>query len=291
MVYKEVTLLTRQPMQSELVEKYFNNQCSVEEAELVLKWFDTDEGQQYLKQRLDDDLAHRELSESDAAFDSEALLARLQQKINKHMPTIANNPKRKSWLSVPENSDFPIQNIPFGVFITKDDVITIGSRIGDHAIDLGALQQLGYFEGIELTDDMFMQDTLNDFISDGKKTWRLVRDRIAEIFDVENPKLRDNASHRAVVVCPVNEVEMQLPVLIGDYTDFYSSKEHATNVGKMFRDPANVSGEAFAHAGKKSFEKAKQELIADHILADDETDAIEQQKHHGEERQERVEGQ
>lgn len=156
------------------------------------------------------------------------------------MPTIANNPKRKSWLSVPENSDFPIQNIPFGVFITKDDVITIGSRIGDHAIDLGALQQLGYFEGIELTDDMFMQDTLNDFISDGKKTWRLVRDRIAEIFDAENPKLRDNTSHRAVVVCPVDEVEMQLPVLIGDYTDFYSSKEHATNVGMMFRDPANA---------------------------------------------------
>ncbi|MFN8275333.1 MAG: fumarylacetoacetase [Flavobacteriaceae bacterium] len=156
------------------------------------------------------------------------------------MPTFANNPKRKSWLSVPEDSDFPIQNIPFGVFITKDDVITIGSRIGDHAIDLGALQQLGYFEGIELTDDMFMQDTLNDFISDGKKTWRLVRDRIAQIFDEENPKLRDNKAHRDVVVCPVNEVEMQLPVLIGDYTDFYSSKEHATNVGMMFRDPANA---------------------------------------------------
>ncbi len=156
------------------------------------------------------------------------------------MPTFANNPKRKSWLSVPENSDFPIQNIPFGVFITKDDVITIGSRIGDHAIDLGALQQLGYFEGIELTDDMFMQDTLNDFISDGKKTWRLVRDRIAQIFDEENPKLRDNKAHREVVVCPVDEVEMQLPVLIGDYTDFYSSKEHATNVGMMFRDPANA---------------------------------------------------
>ncbi|MBS7786662.1 fumarylacetoacetase [Flavobacterium sp. CYK-55] len=156
------------------------------------------------------------------------------------MPTTANNPKRKSWLSVPENSDFPIQNIPFGVFITKDDVITIGSRIGDHAIDLGALQQLGYFEGIELTDDMFMQDTLNDFISDGKKTWRLVRDRIAEIFDAENPKLRENTAHKAVVVCPVDEVEMQLPVLIGDYTDFYSSKEHATNVGMMFRDPANA---------------------------------------------------
>ncbi|HSD15624.1 MAG TPA: fumarylacetoacetase [Flavobacterium sp.] len=156
------------------------------------------------------------------------------------MPITANDPHRKSWLHVPENSDFPIQNIPFGVFITKEDVVTIGTRIGDFAVDMGALQQLGYFEGIELTDDMFMQDTLNDFISDGKKTWRLVRNRLADIFDAENPELRDNKSHRDVVVFKIEDVEMQLPVHIGDYTDFYSSKEHATNVGKMFRDPENA---------------------------------------------------
>lgn len=156
------------------------------------------------------------------------------------MPNIANDPQRKSWINVPENSDFPIQNIPFGVFITKEDVITIGTRIGNCAIDMGALQQLGYFEGIELTDDMFMQDTLNDFISDGKKTWRLVRNRLAELFDETNPTLRDNKEHREVVIFSVDDIEMLLPVQIGDYTDFYSSKEHATNVGKMFRDPENA---------------------------------------------------
>ena len=156
------------------------------------------------------------------------------------MPITANNPNRKSWLDVPVDSDFPIQNIPFGVFLTKENIVTVGTRIGDYAIDLGALQQLNYFEGIELTDDMFMQDTLNDFISDGKKTWRLVRNRIADIFDETNPKLRDNDKHKEVVVFKISEVEMQLPVLIGDYTDFYSSKEHATNVGKMFRDPENA---------------------------------------------------
>ena len=156
------------------------------------------------------------------------------------MPNIANDPLRKSWINVPENSDFPIQNIPFGVFITKEDVITIGTRIGNCAIDMGALQQLGYFEGIELTDDMFMQDTLNDFISDGKKTWRLVRNRLAELFDETNPTLRDNKNHREVVIFKVEDIEMLLPVQIGDYTDFYSSKEHATNVGKMFRDPENA---------------------------------------------------
>ena len=156
------------------------------------------------------------------------------------MSITANDTKRKSWLEVPENSDFPIQNIPFGVFLTTENVVTVGTRIGDFAIDLGALQQLNYFEGIELTDDMFMQDTLNDFISDGKKTWRLVRNRIADLFDNENPKLRDITKHRDIVIFNMEEVEMQLPVLIGDYTDFYSSKEHATNVGKMFRDPENA---------------------------------------------------
>ncbi|UQD57241.1 fumarylacetoacetase [Flavobacterium sp. K5-23] len=156
------------------------------------------------------------------------------------MSITANDTNRKSWLQVPENSDFPIQNIPFGVFLTKEDVVTVGTRIGDSAIDLGALQQLNYFKGIELTDDMFMQDTLNDFISDGQKTWRLVRNRIADLFDAKNPELRDNAKHRDIIIFNMADVEMQLPVLIGDYTDFYSSKEHATNVGTMFRDPDNA---------------------------------------------------
>jgi len=156
------------------------------------------------------------------------------------MPITANDPNRKSWLEVANDSDFPIQNIPFGVFLTRENVVTVGTRIGNYAIDLGALQQLNYFEDIELTDDMFMQDTLNDFISDGKKTWRLVRNRIAEIFDAKNPKLRDNDKHKKIIIFNIDEVEMQLPVLIGDYTDFYSSKEHATNVGMMFRDPANA---------------------------------------------------
>jgi fumarylacetoacetase len=99
---------------------------------------------------------------------------------------------------------------------------------------------LGYFEGIPLTDDIFLQDTLNDFISDGKKTWRLVRNRIADIFDIENEQLKNNTDDREAIIFHVNDVEMQLPVQIGDYTDFYSSIEHATNVGTMFRDPDNA---------------------------------------------------
>ena len=152
----------------------------------------------------------------------------------------ANNTNRESWLTVHKDSDFPIQNIPFGVFLTRDDIITIGTRIGDFAIDLGALHQLGYFKDIPLTDDIFLQDTLNDFIADGRITWRLVRNRIAEIFDTTNRELRDNTEHKNRIIFRMDEVEMQLPVAIGDYTDFYASKEHATNVGSLFRDPENA---------------------------------------------------
>ena len=84
---------------------------------------------------------------------------------------------------------------------------------------------------------IFLQDSLNDFIADGRKTWRLVRNRIAEIFDVTKGGLRDHKVHRAEVIFRLDEIEMLLPVNVGDYTDFYASKEHATNVGTLFRDP------------------------------------------------------
>ena len=156
------------------------------------------------------------------------------------MSNFANNPDRSSWLHVDPYSDFPIQNIPFGVFLTRDDIVTIGTRIGDTAIDLGALHQLGYFDEIPLTDDIFLQDTLNDFIADGRQTWRAVRNRIAEIFDADNSILKSNVKHKDIVLFRLDEIEMQLPVQIGDYTDFYASREHATNVGTMFRGKENA---------------------------------------------------
>lgn len=152
----------------------------------------------------------------------------------------ANDPNRKTWLDIASDTDFPIQNIPFGVFLTSNDIVTIGTRIGDYAIDLAAMHQLGYFKGIDLTDDIFLQDTLNDFISSGRKTWRAVRNRIAEVFDENNSELKNNESHKEHILFTLEDVEMQLPVEIGDYTDFYSSKEHATNVGTMFRGKENA---------------------------------------------------
>ena len=156
------------------------------------------------------------------------------------MTLLANDPSRKSWIPVPAGSDFPIQNLPFGVFIPEDDIITTGTRIGDTAIDLSVLHQLGYFDGIDLPDDVFLQDTLNDFIALGRPVWRAVRNRLAEIFNENNDALKGNVAHQNKALFPVSQVQMLMPVFVQDYTDFYSSIEHATNVGKMFRDPDNA---------------------------------------------------
>ena len=149
----------------------------------------------------------------------------------------ANDPNRKSWIEVTSQSDFPIQNIPFGIFKTSDKTICVGSRIGDYAIDLNALLKLNYFDGISLDRDIFNKETLNDFLKLGKPIWRQVRDRIAEIFDSNNAM---DESHKTVILSKINEVEMLMPVKVGDYTDFYSSRQHAYNVGCMFRDPNNA---------------------------------------------------
>lgn len=152
----------------------------------------------------------------------------------------ANDPNRKSWIRVDEGSDFPIQNIPFGVFKPIYGEARVGSRIGDTAIDLASLQNLGYFEALGLPEGIFAQDSLNDFLKLPKSTWRSVRDTISTIFEESNTKLRDDVNHQSKVCIPVQSVTMQMPVVVGDYTDFYSSRDHATNVGTMFRDPDNA---------------------------------------------------
>lgn len=115
------------------------------------------------------------------------------------MPNFANNLNRVSWLHVDTHSDFSIQKIPFGVFLNRDDFTIFGSRIGDTAIDLTALHQLGYFMGIPSTDNIFLQDTLNDFIAESRKTWQAFRNRIAELFDVNNNLLKSNKKDKKAI--------------------------------------------------------------------------------------------
>ncbi|HRX30216.1 MAG TPA: fumarylacetoacetase, partial [Saprospiraceae bacterium] len=140
-----------------------------------------------------------------------------------------------TWMDVPSGSDFSIYNIPFGIY-SKAGEKRIGSRIGDMVIDLESCVKLNIFAGVELPDRIWRTGYLNEFIELGKATTRAVRSKIQEALCDENSILK-KAPH---VFIPISEVEMHLPVRIGDYTDFYSSIEHATNVGKMFRDPDNA---------------------------------------------------
>ncbi|MGV3612058.1 MAG: fumarylacetoacetase [Fluviicola sp.] len=152
----------------------------------------------------------------------------------------ANNPALKSWIEVPSHSDFPIQNLPFGVVRSENLTPRVASRIGDKVIDLKTLHVLGYLENLPFELSDFDTDSLNPMMKKGKKAVRDLRNRLSKLFDSNFADLQKNEQHVAQVLLPVENVSMCMPVQIGDYTDFYSSREHATNVGTMFRDPANA---------------------------------------------------
>ncbi len=151
----------------------------------------------------------------------------------------ANNPKIKSWLEIPADSDFSIQNIPFGVFKYKNNAPKVCTRIGDLIIDLAKANDLGYFADLRIPKSVFRNTYLNDFMALGKKTTRAVRDRISDLFN-KRVKKWNSRDLIADFSYPAEQVSMLLPVKVGDYTDFYSSIEHATNLGKLFRDPKNA---------------------------------------------------
>ena len=151
----------------------------------------------------------------------------------------ANDPELRSWVDVPAGSDFPIQNLPFGCGYRNDEPATAWSRIGDHAIDLNLLAEAGLLPESPLQGTTVYLNHLNGFLLDPTFP-RAVRQRLSEL-------LRDdahmNGTHRETLrkaLVQVSELTMEVPVLIGDYTDFYSSRQHAYNVGCMFRDPANA---------------------------------------------------
>ncbi len=152
----------------------------------------------------------------------------------------ANNPALRSWIDIPKGSDFPIQNLPFGIFKTSYLSAVAGVAIGNYVLDLVYLHEHGFFDGLGLPSGIFNQKYLNDFIALGKKKTREVRERISELLQHDNDELKLNVGARELALIPMDEVQMLLPVKISNYTDFYSSEEHAFNVGSMFRDPKNA---------------------------------------------------
>jgi fumarylacetoacetase len=147
------------------------------------------------------------------------------------------DPTLRSFIDVPAESHFPIQNLPYGVFRRRaDGRSSVGVAIGEFVLDLTELELCGPLPCV----DVFGRPSLNHFMSLGPTLWKDVRETVSRLLRADVPDLRDDAAMRERVLVPATDVDMLLPVEIGDYTDYYSSREHATNVGTMLRGADNA---------------------------------------------------
>lgn len=152
----------------------------------------------------------------------------------------ASNPKKRSWVDSANapHSDFPIQNLPFGVFSGRENTTPrLGTAIGDYVIDLSVLEKEGL---LTCAPGVFARSTLNDFLACGRAVWREVRATLSSLLDAHEGRFRDDTKLCAKALLLQADTTMHMPVDVRGYTDFYSSIEHATNVGSMFRDPKNA---------------------------------------------------
>jgi fumarylacetoacetase len=145
-------------------------------------------------------------------------------------------PNPTPWLNIPPDSDFSIHNLPFGIFSTSEKGKRVGVAIGDKVVDLKAAADEGLFEETEFDYSVLKSDYLNEMIALGKPVTSRIREIVQKALCDEHSVLVKIEG----IMEQISAVTMHLPVKVGDYTDFYSSLEHATNVGKMFRDPQNA---------------------------------------------------
>jgi fumarylacetoacetase len=147
----------------------------------------------------------------------------------------------KSFIDIPPDSHFPLENLPFGVFKPRRGDARIGIALGDYVVDLAALEKAGLFRDLPPeTAAATTRDSLNDFVALGRPAWKKVREILQKFLSADVSTLRDDKKLCARVFHRQSGVEMQLPVKIGNYTDFYSSYHHAHNVGTMLRGPENA---------------------------------------------------
>ncbi|QNF35508.1 fumarylacetoacetase [Adhaeribacter swui] len=159
----------------------------------------------------------------------------------------ANDPNLHSWIQISPTSEFPIQNLPFGVFSVGEQDPRVGVALGDYILDLCVLGQEGLFDLLNLDPNVFNRSFLNDFIALGKPCWRAVRDRVSILLRNDNAEIRDNPDLMRRCLVKQVDAQLHLPVKISNYTDFHTSLESATNVGLLFRDPENALSPNWKH--------------------------------------------
>jgi len=147
----------------------------------------------------------------------------------------------RSFIEVPSDSHFPLENLPFGVFQPKQGKSRVGVPIGDLIVDLSVLEKLGHFRSPEFGGrKIFSEDSLNAFLALGRPAWRKTREILQHLLSAETPILRDDPRLREKIFHAQKDVAMKLPARIHGYTDFYSSYHHAHNVGTILRGPENA---------------------------------------------------
>jgi fumarylacetoacetase len=147
----------------------------------------------------------------------------------------------RSFIDIPRDSHFSLENLPFGVFEPRDGAARIGVALGEYVVDLSALEAAGHFKALsQETVAAITHDSLNLFLALGRPAWKEVREILQKLLSAETPTLRDDSKLRQRVFHRQANVSMQLPARIGNYTDFYSSYHHAHNVGTMLRGPENA---------------------------------------------------
>lgn len=150
-----------------------------------------------------------------------------------------NDPALRSFIDVDPTSDFPIQNLPYGVFSTSGTPPRVGVAIGDFVLDLAVIEAAGLLD-LGGAKGVFAQPSINAFMALGPKRWPATRARISALLRHDNTELRDDAALRARAILLRKDVTLHLPLAVAGFADFYSSKEHATNVGIMFRGKDNA---------------------------------------------------
>ena len=158
-----------------------------------------------------------------------------------------HNTNLESFIEVDKDSDFPIQNLPYGIFqLIGENNPRVGVAIGTYILDLAVLEKRGVF-GDRVTSPVFNKRYLNKFMEKGKKFWNEIRNKIQFVLSKENPELRDNIALKSEALISMDKCELLLPIKTTDYTDFYASKDHAFNVGTMFRGPENALMDNWLH--------------------------------------------
>ena len=158
------------------------------------------------------------------------------------MPNRTTDPALDTFVEGAADSPFPIQNLPYGVFRpTPSDMPRVGVAIGDAVLDLGVLEDAQRFTDPVLVESKpFRRYSLNAFMNLGPEAWAAARQQIQNLLRADTSALRDEGMLRQKALHRRADVTMDLPVKVGDYTDFYSSEHHARNVGTMFRGPENA---------------------------------------------------